>query len=85
MHYAGIAALRIPQGYTILEPSLVMLSGLISWIVCVVGCILMAQIETHFAQQFLFAIVACCGVAAMHFTGKQKRGDNSSACIRNSS
>ena len=69
MHYVGIAALRIPQGDFTLEPPLVILSGLISWVVCLVGCVLMSQIETHFAQQFLFAVVACTGVAAMHFTG----------------
>ena len=70
MHYVGIVALRIPQGDFTLEPPLVVLSGLISWVVCFVGCVLMAQIETHLTQQFLFAIVACTGVAAMHFTGK---------------
>ena len=69
MHYVGIVALRIPQGDFTLEPPLVILSGLISWVVCLVGCVLMSQIETHLAQQFLFAIVACTGVAAMHFTG----------------
>ena len=69
MHYVGIVALRIPQGDFTLEPLLVTLSALISWIVCLVGCILMSQIETHLTQQFLFAIVACLGVAAMHFTG----------------
>lgn len=70
MHYVGIAALRIPQGDFTLEPPLVILSGLISWVVCFVGCVSMSQIETHLTQQFLFAIVACTGVAAMHFTGK---------------
>ena len=69
MHYSGIAALRIPHGYFTLHPLLVILSALISWVVCLIGCILMSQIETHFAQQFLFAAVACTGVAAMHFTG----------------
>lgn len=69
MHYVGIAALRIPRGDFTLEPPLVILSGLISWVVCLVGCVLMSQIETHFAQQLLFAVVACTGVAAMHFTG----------------
>lgn len=69
MHYVGIAALRIPQGDFTLEPPLVILSGLISWVVCLVGCVLMSQIETHLAQQFLFAVVASTGVAAMHFTG----------------
>ena len=69
MHYVGIAALRIPQGDFTLEPPFVILSGLLSWVVCLIGCILMSQIETHLTQQFLFAIVACTGVAAMHFTG----------------
>ena len=69
MHYVGIAALRIPQGDFTLEPPLVILSALISWVVCLVGCVLMSRIETHLTQQFLFAIVACAGVAGMHFTG----------------
>jgi len=70
MHYAGILALSIPNGYCTLNSFLVILSGFISWCVCVVGCILMPQIETHFTQQFLFSVVATTGVAAMHFTGK---------------
>lgn len=69
MHYSGIAALKVPEGHLTLNPLLVILSGLISWIVCLVGCILMSQIETHFSQQLLFAAVASTGVAAMHFTG----------------
>lgn len=69
MHYVGIAALRIPKGYFTLSTTLVILSALISWIVCLVGVILMSHIETHLAQQFLFSVVASTGVAAMHFTG----------------
>lgn len=69
MHYVGIAALQIPKGHLTLNPFLVVLSGLISWIVCLVGVILMDRIETHLAQQFLFSVVASTGVAAMHFTG----------------
>lgn len=71
MHYVGIAGLRIPGGYYTLNPYLFILSGLISWVVCLVGCILMAQMETHLSQQFLFSFVATAGVAAMHFTGKE--------------
>jgi NO-binding membrane sensor protein with MHYT domain len=70
MHYAGIFALSIPNGYCTLNWVLVILSGFISWCVCVVGCILMPQMETHLTQQFLFSAVATTGVAAMHFTGK---------------
>jgi NO-binding membrane sensor protein with MHYT domain len=70
MHYAGLAALDIPSGYFTLNYSLVALSGIISWFVCVVGCILMSQMETQLNQQFLFSITATSGVAGMHFTGK---------------
>lgn len=69
MHYVGIIALRIPEGYPVLNPFLVVLSALISWIVCLVGCILMAEMEIRLAQQLLFSAVATAGVAAMHFTG----------------
>lgn len=80
MHYVGIAALRIPEGDFTLEPPLVILSSLISWVVCLVGCVLMSQIETHLTQQFLFAIVACAGVAGMHFTGTSGSTSNQSHC-----
>jgi NO-binding membrane sensor protein with MHYT domain len=73
MHYAGINALRIPSGYCTLNYAFVALSGIISWLVCIVGCILMSQMETHLGQQFLFSIAATTGVAAMHFTGKSLR------------
>lgn len=70
MHYVGILALRIPQGYVTFDPYLVILSAVISWLVCLVGCILISKIETNLSQQLLFAAVASTGVAAMHFTGK---------------
>ena len=73
MHYVGILALRIPSGHFTLNPWLVVLSGLISWTVCLIGVILMSRIESHLAQQFLFAVVASGGVAGMHFTGKFDR------------
>ncbi|KAL9010555.1 MAG: hypothetical protein Q9173_004522 [Seirophora scorigena] len=69
MHYVGILALRIPQGHVTFNPFLVVLSAAISWIVCLVGCILISKIETNLSQQVLFAAVASTGVAAMHFTG----------------
>lgn len=69
MHYVGILALRIPQGYATFNPLLVILSAVISWVVCLVGCILISKIETNLSHQLLFAAVASTGVAAMHFTG----------------
>lgn len=71
MHYVGLLALHIPSGYLNFNPVLMALSGVISWIVCLSGCILMPQMEVHLLQQFLFAVVATSGVAAMHFTGTQ--------------
>ena len=65
MHYVGIRGLKIPQGYVSFNPFLVLLSGVICWVVCVVGCILIGEIETHLGQQLLFSAVATCGVAAM--------------------
>lgn len=69
MHYTGILALRVPHGRCKLDPALVVVSALISWVVCVVGAILMASMEIHIGQQLLFSIIATTGVAAMHFTG----------------
>jgi NO-binding membrane sensor protein with MHYT domain len=70
MHYAGIGALDIPDGYYTLNYGWVALSGIISWLVCVIGCILMSHMETHLGQQCLFSIAATAGVTSMHFTGK---------------
>ncbi|KAL8716225.1 MAG: hypothetical protein Q9220_000130 [cf. Caloplaca sp. 1 TL-2023] len=69
MHYVGILALRVPEGHVTFNAGLVVLSAIISWIVCLVGCILISKIEIHLAQQLLFSAVASTGVAAMHFTG----------------
>jgi signal transduction histidine kinase/CheY-like chemotaxis protein len=69
MHYVGIFAIRIPNGYFKFNPGLLVLSAVISWVVCTVGFILMAKMETHLPQQILFSVIATTGVAAMHFTG----------------
>lgn len=69
MHYVGIFALRIPNGYFQFDPGLLILSAVLSWVVCTVGFILMAKMETHLPQQILFSVIATAGVAAMHFTG----------------
>lgn len=69
MHYVGIMALKIPEGHVTLHPFIVLLSALISWLVCSLGCILIPQIEVNLSQQLLFSIVAAGGVAGMHFTG----------------
>ncbi|KAK5454137.1 hypothetical protein LTS15_006137 [Exophiala xenobiotica] len=69
MHYVGVLAMKIPDGHFTLQPSIVVLSALISWLVCTTGCILIPQIEVNLSQQLVFSVVAAAGVAAMHFTG----------------
>lgn len=69
MHYVGVLAMRIPDGHFTLQPLIVALSAVISWLVCIVGCILLPQIEVNLSQQVFFSFVAALGVAAMHFTG----------------
>lgn len=69
MHYTGIWSLNIPNGYFEFNTGLVILSGLIAWIVCTVGFILMSQMETYLPQQLIFSVVATSGVASMHWCG----------------
>lgn len=69
MHYSGIYGLEIPNGRVVLNSWIVLASALISWIVCTVGCISMAEMEARLTQQLLFSVIATTGVAAMHFTG----------------
>jgi signal transduction histidine kinase len=70
MHYCGMLSLKIPgQGYLTFNWWLVLLSALISWMVCTIGCVLMDHMETQLGQQILFSIIAAAGVAAMHWTG----------------
>lgn len=69
MHYVDILGLKIPEGHFTIDVPLLLVSELISWIVCLVGCILMSEMEAHLGQQIVFSVVATGGVAAMHFTG----------------
>jgi NO-binding membrane sensor protein with MHYT domain len=70
MHYGGLSAMQIPGGFLTLYPPLVIMSAIISWVVCIIGYIYMVNIEPHLTQQVLFSTVAALGIAAMHFTGK---------------
>ncbi|KAF2423609.1 hypothetical protein EJ08DRAFT_595916 [Tothia fuscella] len=69
MHYVGLFGLKIPNGTLRFNIWLVMLSALISWVVCSVGAILMPAMETRILQQVLFSVIAAAGVSGMHFTG----------------
>lgn len=72
MHFMGVKALDIPGGFVGLSPARVILCALISWSVCCVGVILMAEMEVNIKQQVLFSVVAATGVAAVHFSGLSK-------------
>lgn len=69
MHFMGVKALQIPKGFVALSPARVILCASISWSVCYVGVILMADIEVNIFQQLLFSVIAATGVAAVHFSG----------------
>jgi NO-binding membrane sensor protein with MHYT domain len=69
MHYGGLLAMSIPEGRLAFSPLLVVISAIISWVVCIAGYIYMVNIEPHLSQQALFSAIAASGIAAMHFTG----------------
>jgi NO-binding membrane sensor protein with MHYT domain len=71
MHYGGLLAMNIPEGYLTFHAVLVVVSAIISWVVCTAGYIYMVNIEPHLSQQVLFSAVAASGIAAMHFTGEK--------------
>jgi NO-binding membrane sensor protein with MHYT domain len=68
MHYGGLLAMSIPDGRLTFNPVLVIISAIISWVVCIAGYIYMVNIEPHLSQQVLFSAIAASGIAAMHFT-----------------
>jgi NO-binding membrane sensor protein with MHYT domain len=67
MHYSGIFGLDIPHGKVVLNPWIVLASALISWLVCTIGCICMAEMEAMLSQQLLFSVVATTGVGQFPF------------------
>ena len=69
MHYVGVYALKIPDGYVVFYLPLVLLSCFIGFVICVIGLLLGGEMETHLGQQMLFSVVSASGVAAKHFTG----------------
>ena len=60
MHYCGLGALEIPQGFCKLNYVLVLASGIISWLVCVVGCILMSEVCSISRESLRFK--PCCWI-----------------------
>lgn len=70
MHYCGLLSLKIPNGYVIFNPALVVLAATICWVVCIVGAICMENMTDMLSLQLLFSVVATTGCAALHWTGK---------------
>ncbi len=67
MHWAGLKALSIPEGFLKLNYMLVILSAIISWCVCVVGCILMPQSSYSQPRPFLLQTSPICQFRGLRF------------------
>ena len=69
MHFIGLYALQIPDGYVVVNPYLGLVSATLGWVVGIVGAVCMTTMETHLVRQLLFSCVTVIGVAGMHFIG----------------
>lgn len=62
--------MEIPEGRIEWNLYIVILSYLVAFCVCFVGCIAMVHMEVHFGRQVAFSTIAAFGVCSMHYTGK---------------
>merc|ERR1712225_158694 len=69
MHYSGMSAFHVAEGYTRWNIWLVGLSYVIASVVCLVGVLFMPNMEVHVGRQLAFSVLAASGVFAMHYTG----------------
>ncbi|KAI9056733.1 hypothetical protein FKP32DRAFT_1762952 [Trametes sanguinea] len=69
MHYCGMWAMEIPDGYVSWNLLVVTLSYLVAFSLCFVGCIAMVHMESHFGRQVIFSTIAAIGCCSMHYTG----------------
>ncbi|KAF7793572.1 hypothetical protein EIP86_004686 [Pleurotus ostreatoroseus] len=58
MHYCGMWAMEIPQGRIEWDWAKVVLSYVVAFSVCFVGCIAMVHMEVHFGRQVAFSMWA---------------------------
>lgn len=65
-------AMEIPEGRIEWDWRIVILSYVVAFSVCLVGCIAMTHMEVHFGRQMAFSIIAAIGVCSMHYTGECK-------------
>lgn len=66
----GMWAMRIPYGRIEWNWHVVVLSYVVAFSVCFVGCVAMLHMEVHFGRQVAFSTIAALGVCAMHYTGE---------------
>ena len=69
MHYCGMWAMEIPDGRIAWNWGIVILSYVVAFTVCFVGCIAMVHMEVHFGRQVVFSTIASLGTCSMHYTG----------------
>lgn len=69
MHYCGMWAMEIPEGRISWDWSIVILSYIVAFSVCFIGCIAMVHMEVHFGRQVAFSTIASIGTCSMHYTG----------------
>lgn len=69
MHYCGMWAMEIPEGRIAWDWKIVILSYLVAFSVCFVGCVAMVHMEVHFGRQVAFSTIAAVGTCSMHYTG----------------
>ncbi|EIN06939.1 hypothetical protein PUNSTDRAFT_135640 [Punctularia strigosozonata HHB-11173 SS5] len=69
MHYCGMLAMQVSDGWIEWNIALVLLSSLIAFVVCILGTVAMYQMETHLVRQMVVSAIAAAGVCGMHYTG----------------
>lgn len=62
-------AMIIPGGRISWDLSIVALSYLVAFWVCLVASTTMERMEVHFVRQVVFSTIAALGVCSMHYTG----------------
>jgi NO-binding membrane sensor protein with MHYT domain len=70
MHYCGMWAMEIPEGRIVWNWGVVILSYVVAFSVCFVGCVAMVHMEVHFGRQVAFSTIASIGTCSMHYTGR---------------
>lgn len=69
MHYCGMWAMEIPEGRISWNWNIIVLSYIVAFTVCFIGCIAMVHMEIHFGRQVAFSTIASVGTCSMHYTG----------------